>query len=211
MIGWLRSSLCKIAKQVLPARGEPWGAAMEAELDYIDDDRAAISYAAGCLIAAIQERARDFETRFAVGLWSIALASTAFALFHIVCGARGVQVLLGRPDGFLHALVASGRADAALIANYQSAMPIVIFCFFCLGAAHLAAAYFLFRRHLRGFLIAWGSGFVCAVAAVSIQLSIVPSDDTLPSEFIGLLVQAAALLMLLLWSSQQHYRSGREA
>jgi ABC-type nitrate/sulfonate/bicarbonate transport system permease component len=211
MIGRLAPLLGKVAVRLLPAPRKPWGAAMEAELRYIGDERAAIGYAAGCLIAAIQERARDFETRFSAGLWSIAAVSAAFALFHIYCATRGVQVLLGSPDGFLDSLVRSGRADAALIASYQSAMPIVIACLFALGAAHLAAAYCLVRRRFRGFLVAWCSALGIAAVAVAIQLSIVWTGDELPSEFFALLIQATALSLLVLWSNGELGRSRRQA
>ena len=211
MTGRLAAVLGRAAVRVLPAPRKPWGTAMAAELDYIGNERAAIRYSAGCLLTAIQERARDFETRFSAGLWSIAAVSAAFALFHAYCATRGVQVLLGRPDGFLDSLVRSGRADAALIASYRSAMPIVIASLFALGAAHLAAAYFLVRRRLGGFLIAWCSALGIAAVAVTIQLSIVPASDQLPSEFYALLIQATALSLLLLWSNGQPGRSRRQA
>ena len=182
---------------------------MGAELPYIDDDGAAIAYATGCLFAALRERGRDFNSRYTALLCSIAIASVAFALFHFLCGARGVQVLAGRPDGFLESLIRSGRADPALIDSYQTAMPMVIGCLFWLGTSHLAAAYFLLRRQLRKFLIAWCSALVSAAAAVSIQLSIVWSDE-LPSEFVALLMQAAALSLLILWSHRRVRNPGRE-
>lgn len=200
--------LCRLATRLMPPACKPWGAAMEAELCFIDDSRAAVSYAAGCLIAALQERARDFDARLAAGLWSIALVSTAFALFHLQCGARGVQVLLGRPDGFLDSVVRSGRADAAFIDSYRSAMPVVIVCLFCLGIAHLAAAYFLVRQELRKFLLAWCMALISAAAAVSIQLSIVWSGD-IPSEFFALLFQAATLPLLMFWSDLHRRRESK--
>ena len=211
MTGRLAPLLCKLAVRVLSAPRKSWGTAMEAELHYIGPERPAIAYAAGCLVAAIQERASDFETRLSAGLCSIAVVSAAFGLFHIQCGARGVQVLLGRPDGFLDSLVRSGRADAGLIASYQSAMPIVIACLFALGAAHLAAAYFLVRRHLRGFVAAWCSALGSAAVAVTVQLSVVWTGDGLPSEFFALLIQATALSLLVIWSNGQHGRSRRQA
>ncbi|HEV2043283.1 MAG TPA: hypothetical protein VGR05_01270, partial [Sphingomicrobium sp.] len=129
---------------------------METELHYIEDHGAAIRYAIGCLLVALKERVLDFNTGLAAFVWSIAAASVAFALFHLQCAARGVQVLLGRPDGFLNSLVRGG-ADADLIDSYRNAMPIVIGCLLWLGLSHLAAAYFLVRRHLRRFVFAWCS------------------------------------------------------
>lgn len=203
--------LCKFAIRVLPPGRKPWGAAMEAELHFIDDDRAGVSYATGCLVSAVRERLSDFETRFGAGLWSLAIVSAAFALFHIQCAARGVEVLLGRPDGFLASLVRGGRADAALIERYQSAMPVVIACLFCLGAAHLAAAYCLVRGQLRAFLVTWCFALLIAVSAVAIQLSIVSTGGELPSEFMALLIQAIALPALLIWSHARRAHFEREA
>lgn len=206
----LALSLGDLATRILPSGRKGWGEAMKAELIHIDDERSAVAHARGCLIAAVRERALDFHTRFAAGIWGVALVSGAFAFFHLKCASRGVDVLLGaRDDGFLETLRHSGRADAELVAAYQNAMPVVIACFFCLGAAHLAAAWFLFRMQLRRFLWAWCAALLVATAAVAIQLSIVWSPDGLPSEFFALLVQAVALPALLFWSGGRHLRLRR--
>jgi hypothetical protein len=207
--GRLAFALCALAATILPARRRMWGEAMRAELWHIADPRSALSHAAGCLAAAARERARDFDTRFAAGLWSVALVSGAFAIFHISCAARGVDVLLGRPDGFLDALIRSGRADAGLVAAYRAARPVVIACLFALGFAQLAAAWLLFHRQLRRFVITWCAALASAIAAVAIQLSVVWTLDGVPAEFVALLFQAAALPMLLLWSNGRHRRLGR--
>lgn len=209
MTGRLAPALCDLAIRVLPARRKVWGEAMKAELHHIADGRPAVAHASGCLVAAARERARDFDTRFGAGIWSVALVSGAFAVIHISCAARGVRVLFGARDGFLDALVRGGRADAALVASYRSAMPIVIVCLFGLGFAHLAAAYFLFRLQLPRFLLAWCAALPIAIVAVAIQLSIVWSPDGLPAEFVALLVQAVTLPMLLLWSNGRHLYRGR--
>jgi hypothetical protein len=203
-MGRFALALCDLAGLVLPRPRKVWGDAMKAELNHIGDGRSALIHASGCCVAAVKARALDFDTRFAAGIWSVALASVAFALFHITCASRGVDVLLGAPDGFLEALQRSGRADTQLVASYRSAMPIVVACLFGLGFAHLAAAWFLFRMQLQRFLFAWFAALLIAIVAVAIQVSIVWSPDGLPSEFFALLVQTVALPLLLLWSNGRH-------
>ena len=163
-------------------------------------------HASGCLVAAIKERAVDFESRFAAGLWSVSLVSGAFAFVHLRCASRGIAVLFGaRDDGFLESLLRSG-ADEALVASYHAAMPFVIGSLYALGLAHVAAAYFLFRQQLRKFVFAWCAALLAASMAMAIQLAIVWSPEGLPSEFVALLVQAVALPTLLLWSRGRHLR-----
>jgi hypothetical protein len=162
-------------------------------------------YASGCLLAAVKERAADFETRFVAGIWSVALVSTALAFVHLECASRGVAVLFGAHDGFLQALLQSG-ANEQLLNSYYAARPIVISCLYGLGFAHVAAAYFLFRLQLRKFVFAWIAALLAASAAVAVQLSVVWSSDGLPSEFFALLVQAVALPQLLIWSRDRRLR-----
>lgn len=200
----LAHMLCTLAALLLPARRKPWGEAMRDELAFIESDREAVSYGFGCMAAAARERALDFDTRFAAGLWAVALIGAGFALFHIACAAHGLAVLRGAPDGFLDALLRSGAADAELVARYRTARPVVIALLFGLGFAHLLVAWFLARRQLRGFLIAWFAALLAAVIAVAIQLSIVWSVDGLPSEFVAVLVQAVSVPLLLLWSNGRH-------
>jgi hypothetical protein len=202
--------LCDIAGRVLPARRKHWGEAMRVELAYMDDPRSAMRHAGGCVLAAVRERALDFDSRFAAGLWSVALASAAFAVFRLACAARGVGVLLGGHDDFREALVRGG-ADARTLAGYEGARPVVIAGFVALGLAHLVAAFLLFRVDLRRFLLAWAATLLIATLAVAIQLSIVWSLDGLPSEYFALLVQAVAVPLLLFWSNGRHLPRGERA
>ena len=206
MMHRLAYALCDLAIILLPPGRRLWGKAMKAELAYVDDIASALTHAGGCVVAAAKQRLSDFDARFTVGLGTLALLSAGFGIFHIACASRGVDVLLGRPDGFLVTLVRSGRASPELIASYHAAMPIVIGCLFALGFAHLGASYFLLRRQWRRFLIAWCAALVAAIIAVAVQLSVVWSEDGLPSEFFALLIQAVALPVLLLWSNGRYRR-----
>ncbi len=210
MMRRLAFALCAVAGHLLPATRKPWADAMSAELPHAESDRAALAYAAGCLIAAIRARAHDFDTRFSAGLWSIAVITSLFAMIQLACAARGIDVLLGARDGMREALLKDG-ASPALMVSYEAARPIVIGSFTLLGCMHLVAAWFLSRALLHRFFIMWCAAFVVASAAVIIQLSVVWSAVGLPSEFHALLVQAIALPALLAWSRGRHKYSGRTA
>ena len=207
MSGRLAAALCELAVRILPGRRRDWGEAMKAELAHVDAGGPALAHGGGCLVAAAKARAQDFDTRFAAGLWSVALVTAGFAAFHLQCAARGIAALNGGRDGFLEALLRGG-ADADLVASYRSAMPAVIACFIALGLVHAVAAVLLARRRLDLFPVAWTAALAIAAAAVAIQLSVVWTPVGLPTEFQALLVQAAALPPLLLWSRGRH-RTGR--
>ncbi|WP_447725898.1 hypothetical protein [Sphingomonas koreensis] len=182
---------------------------MIAELSYAKDDRTALSFASGCLLAALRERARDTDTHVRGGLWSIAVATAFYAIVQIACAVRGVAVLFGAPDGMRDVLVRRG-ATSAMTANYEVARPIVVGCFLALGCVQLAIAWFLSRGQIRRFLIAWPIALLIAGIAVTIQLSVFWNVEGVPSEFHAPLMQAVAMAGLLAWSHRQHRQSERK-
>jgi hypothetical protein len=56
--GWRRWAvkLAQHASRVLPGARSPWAEAMRRELDYIEDDRAALRWALGCVLASYKAR-----------------------------------------------------------------------------------------------------------------------------------------------------------
>jgi hypothetical protein len=57
--GWWRRWAVKLAQHaswVLPGAQSPWAQAMRRELDYIEDDRAALRWALGCVLASYKAR-----------------------------------------------------------------------------------------------------------------------------------------------------------
>ncbi len=178
---------------------------MIAELSYADNDRAALGFASGCLRAALRERLRDTDTQISTAKWSIAVVTALGALIRLACAARGVSVLLGAPDTMLNSLLRHGTKPA-LTEAYKAARPIVVGCFLALGCAQLATAWFLSRRQIRQFLIAWSGALMIAAIAVLIQLSVLWDLEGLPSEFHALLMQAVSVPTLLAWSRHQEIR-----
>lgn len=182
---------------------------MIAELPYAKDGRAALSFATGCLLAAVQERARDADTHIKSGLWVIAIVTAFYAIVQIACAVRGVAVLFGAPDGMHDTLVRQGAAPA-MMASYEVARPIVVGCFLALGCVQLAIAWFLSRGQIRRFLMAWPIALLIAGIAVTIQLSVFWNLEGVPSELHAPLIQAVAMAGLLAWSHRQQRQSERE-
>jgi hypothetical protein len=62
--GWRRAAvkLARHAAAVLPG-ASPWARAMQHELDYIEDDRAALAWALGCVLASYKARLAGARTR----------------------------------------------------------------------------------------------------------------------------------------------------
>jgi len=198
--------LCGAASRLLPVARGSWGDAMTAELSYIESDDAALSYACGCVLTALRERAYDFDTRFAAGLWSVAIATSFFAALQLICAVRGVRALLGGPDRILDGLVHAYGANSSSVAGYEMARPIVIGCFFALSFSQFVAAWLLSRAEFHRFVIVWCMTLVVATVAVTLQLSIIWNLTGVPSEFYGLVVQSLALSALLSWSNGRHRR-----
>ncbi len=197
--------LCTVATHLLPASRRSWADGMIAELAYVDDDRAALRFACGCLLAAVRERARDADTHVIAGLWTIAVATAFYAVVQLACAVRGVAVLFGARDGMRDALLRHG-APSTVIASYEAARPAVVGCFLALGIAQLATAWFLSRGQIRPFATAWCIALMIAGLAVAIQLSIIPASAGVPSEFHTLLMQAVAVPALLVWlHRRQHH------
>ena len=181
---------------------------MVVELSHTEGDRAALVFAGGCLLAALSERVRDLDTRYAAGLWSIAVVTALFAVLRISCAARGLAVIFGARDGMHEALLKQG-ASFQLVARYDATRPVVVGCFVVLGCAQLAGAWFLSRGQLRRSLVAWSVTLIVAVIAVGTQLSIVWNLDGVPSEFHALLVQATAVPALLVWFHRRQDQLGQ--
>lgn len=200
MIRRLATFTCEIASHILPPSRAPWRPAMMAEVASIDDDRDAARFAVGCLVAGVRVRLADADTRFTLGLRSLALVSALAAVAHIGLGWRGAQLLATGPDDFFTVLQAANPGHPISRAAFDAAMPVVATCFVLLGIAHACGGWLLLRGQLGRFAIAWSAGLLFAATAVAVQLSVVWSLDGLPSEFAALLVQMLGLPALLLWS-----------
>jgi hypothetical protein len=72
--------LSQHAAWVLPGGRSPWAAAMRRELDYIEDDRAALRWALGCVVASYKVRLTTWSNIGARDILRRAAASGALML-----------------------------------------------------------------------------------------------------------------------------------
>ncbi len=69
----LALGLVRLAVRLLPPGRGDWADAMIAELQYVDDDRSALAWAGGCVIAVIRQRMRVMTTgNWKISRWIIA-------------------------------------------------------------------------------------------------------------------------------------------
>ena len=104
MSGFLRPiarALMRHAARIMPAREMDWGAAMQNELEAIADDRVALSWAAGCLIAGYGE-------------W----ASSVLQTWYVRLGVAGVIALLACREFFAPLLIFAWRMHDLGLAHF---------------------------------------------------------------------------------------------
>jgi hypothetical protein len=85
----LAVSLARHAARVLPGARSPWAEAMRRELDYIDDDPAAVRWALGCVLVSYKARLAErprFGTR--PGWRHVAAGGAAMLLIGLALQAR---------------------------------------------------------------------------------------------------------------------------
>jgi hypothetical protein len=85
----LAVTLARHAARVLPGARSPWAEAMRRELDYIDDDPAAVRWALGCVLASYKARLTQ-RPRFSArtGWRHVAASGAAMLLIGLALQAR---------------------------------------------------------------------------------------------------------------------------
>lgn len=148
----LAERLAREADRLMPPRRRRWSEAMGAELAHIDDDGAALVFAAGALQTAALQSLAEATTVLRLGRWGVA----------------AVAALLGLAVLRLVVLVAAegGQGLPAVLAAVALG----------LAALHLAAGWTLVRWRLAAFGAALAAVFaVLAVSAVALASAEAPS------------------------------------
>jgi hypothetical protein len=167
-------ALMRHAARIMPAREMDWGAAMQNELEAIVDDRVALSWAAGCLIAGYGVRANGM-----LQTWYVRL------------GMAGVIALLGAREFFAPLLIFAYRMHDLGLAHflglrtagddYRRLIPVMDatpswlpLLWVAAGLLFLIALWRMLRRSdgsVLLFFLAFGLDLIGAVAAKSIEAS----------------------------------------
>ena len=167
-------ALMRHAARVMPAGEMDWGAAMQNELEAIADDRVALRWAAGCLIAGYGERANSMlQTRYVrtgvAGLIALLAAREFFApllIFAYRMHDLGLAHFLG--------LRTAGDDYRRLIPVMDATPPWLPVLWVASGLVFLMALWRMLRRSEGSallFFLAFGLDLIGAVAARSIEAS----------------------------------------
>lgn len=115
MSSWRRRAaitLVRWSALLLPTERKEWVAAMRAETDAIDEDRAALDFALGCLWTSIKERI--CKVKFVTSVLNIGIPAGLFALaaiaVHLSGHHDGADTQVGTVFGLLFVLFTIGAA-----------------------------------------------------------------------------------------------------
>jgi len=141
---WCSRRFTAAAAALLPRLDSPWGAAMKAEIEAIEDDRESLRWAWGCLRTACVRRMgaglRDHRNvRALVGVYLLLLSIAPLCVF-----AFGAIYQLGsvRASEYL------SQPEHQMLALVLNSVPVLIY-FFVSGALALASAVAVLTRRLR--------------------------------------------------------------
>ena len=146
---WCSRRFTAVAAAILPRRESPWGDAMKAEIEAIEDDRECLRWAWGCLRTACVRRMGSVLTdhrsvRALVGAYLLLLSIAHFVTLAVYRIGSGPAF-----DRLSSQVVQrEGEMTARMLALAFDSAPAVVF-FLVSGALGLASALAVFTRRLR--------------------------------------------------------------
>ncbi|KQR85276.1 hypothetical protein [Sphingomonas sp. Leaf343] len=188
------------AERCLGRQRQDWALAMRAEFGSALEDGHALTFAAGCLLAALREMPAQEEGRFVITSYALALGLILpIAALQIGCAVFGLPYMFARGAG-LQAIAAPGSVQAALLGGtYQAAVPALTVVLLLLGVWQVRMAWVMLERD-------WPRVTASAmrILAASVTLATVMAalflDATQAVLQIGMLVlEMAAVLVLANW------------
>lgn len=136
----LAKTLMGAVARIMPRDRRAWAKAMARELDEIENDGEALSWAAGALWSASLER--GLPVVVVGGRVTVAVLTVVYALAHLAAAWWGLGIMLfGQPDWYHDKLIEWGRPEAA--AARVAMRPWLALFMLSMGVSHLGAAVFL--------------------------------------------------------------------
>jgi hypothetical protein len=139
----LTRALVALAAGCLGERRRDWAEAMAAELDAARADGRALSFAAGCVVAALRQMPGQAEGRLHLASHALALGVLVPAAFLQFACAIGLSCGQG---GLYGALGVAGAQNPMQSGAQLAAMPALLFSWLLLGIGHLQLAWTLLER-----------------------------------------------------------------
>ena len=194
MVGIARL-LMRVATRSLGETQREWAWAMQAELQAAVDDRRAVGFALGCVVAAWRQMPGQDEGRFILASYALALGLLVpMAALQLTCAA-GFPLL---PFGGAAALAPGTLQQLYLADAHSAAMPVLLALWFVLAAGHFRLAWLLLE-HEWARLVQSAALVVAASATLVVFTAVLFLDGT----------GAGLQLMLLPVEVTAIYRSAR--
>jgi hypothetical protein len=199
MSATIARALMALASHCFGEDRREWAHAMEREFEAAQQDERGLSFAGGCLAAALGELPRNEEGRYR-------LASDAAALLFVAAGAALVAtVVAGFPASYLGGnagiIPLAGSEQAGMLLNEANrcAVPPLAMLVLLLAGFHVRLAWLVLERD-------WHRVVTCALGAVSVTCSlllftaIVFADPAAALVHVGtLVIELPGIALLALW------------
>lgn len=143
-----------------------WAAAMQAEFHVAMAEGQALSFAAGCLVAAGRELLTSAQGRFVLTSYGLALCvMLPMAALQVACAVFGLSYLYPGHHGLSGALI-DGMSTVWMRGFYQTAGPVLALLQLAIGIGHLRLAWVLLDR-------AWADALRWSVRTLAISTTLV--------------------------------------
>ncbi len=153
----LSHAIMAVATACMGEDRRPWAQAMNAEYHAAAAEGQALSFAAGCLVAAWREMLGSAKGRFVLTSYAVALGiMVPMAAIEIGCAIFGLPYLYPDQRGLSGALLVGGSHAALLRPTYLSAIPALALIQFVAGTGHLRLAWSLLECD-------WAGALCCAL------------------------------------------------
>ncbi len=176
MIRPLARLLMGMAVAAMAVDRRDWSRAIAAEYDAAAADGRALSFAAGCLVAAWRSLLTGAAGRFVVTGYAVALGiMLPMAALQIGCAIFGLPYLYPDQRGLAGALLVGGDHEALLRSLYLAALPALALIQMVAGVGHLRLAWCVVEQDWAGAL-RWSLWTLAGVTALVIVMAVLFLD-----------------------------------
>ncbi len=197
-------AILSLAIALMREQERAWAWAMAIEFDEAERDGRGLSFAMGCVTAAIRRLACSSAGWHLLTRYAFSLAVLLpFALFHLGCAVHGLRYQWFDTDPYLAALAAGNAPQRAIALAYQALSPFIMMFLVALGATHLLIAWRIvtcdWRRAWHAMIAAIGivAGLLACIMAIR------PTAGGMMLQGIALAAELLAVPILAAWHARR--------
>lgn len=180
----------------LDERRGDWSAAMRAEFEIAVSDGKSLSFAMGCLGAALQDMPRREEGRFTLSSYGLALCVIIpMASFQIGCALFGIPYIHPSPE-------LSGPMLDGMNQIYRAAIPSLTLVLLLVGLGHLCLAWAMLERDWNRVMRLGRLAMAAAVTLVILMSVLFLDIYQVGLQAIILSVELTAVMVVAKWHTQ---------